>query len=167
MPARDIIVIGSSLGGIEALSELVPQLPADLPAAVFVVQHTSPESRALLSEILDRRGPLPAVVAADGIAIEAGRIYVAPPDRHLLLTGSGVRVVYGPRENRARPAVDPLFRTAAANYRSRVIGVILSGLLSDGASGLHAVKRCAAGWQWCRTRRALLTLICRGMRWRR
>lgn len=138
----DVIVIGSSMGGIEALSSLVRQLPADLPASVVVVQHSSEESPGLLSEILARAGALPAVTAEDRMALEHGRIYVAPPDHHLLLTEDGLRVVFGPRENRVRPAIDPLFRTAAVNYRSRVIGVILTGLLGDGASGLLAVRRC-------------------------
>jgi two-component system, chemotaxis family, protein-glutamate methylesterase/glutaminase len=139
---RDVIVIGSSMGGIEALSMLVRQLPGELPAAVFVVQHLAPESPGLLGQILSWRGTLPAVTAQDGMPLERGRIYVAPPDRHLLATAQGVRVVFGPRENRSRPAIDPLFRTAAVNYRSRVIGVILTGLLSDGAAGLLAVQRC-------------------------
>jgi two-component system chemotaxis response regulator CheB len=142
MQTRDIIVIGSSMGGVEALSTLVKQLPADLPASVLVVQHISPESRALLAGILSNKGQLPAVTAVNGMPLERGRIYVAPPDRHLLLTRDGPRVVFGPRENCARPAIDPLFRTAAVNYRSRVIGVILTGLLGDGASGLLAVQMC-------------------------
>jgi two-component system chemotaxis response regulator CheB len=139
---RDIIVVGASMGGVEALSKLASQLPADLPAAVLVVQHTSAESPGLLGEILNQRGALPAAIAEDREPLEHGRIYVAPPDRHLLLTEGGVRVVYGPRENRARPAIDPLFRTAAVHYQSRVIGVVLTGLLSDGAAGLLAVHRC-------------------------
>lgn len=142
MQTRDIVVVGSSMGGIEALSSLAGQLPRDLPAAVLVVQHSSPESPGLLGVILSRHGPLPAVVAEDGMPIERGRIYVAPPNRHLLATASGLRVTFGPRENRARPAIDPLFRTAAVNYRSRVIGVVLTGLLGDGAAGLLAVQRC-------------------------
>lgn len=142
MHTRDIIVIGASMGGVEALSALMGQLRADLPAAVLVVQHTSAESPGLLGEILNQRGALPAVSAEDQMPLEHGRIYVAPPDRHLLLTEEGLRVVYGPRENRSRPAIDPLFRTAAVHYRSRVIGVILTGLLGDGAAGLLAVHRC-------------------------
>ena len=139
---RDIVVIGSSLGGIAALSELAAQLTPDLPAAVFIAQHVAADSPAELSRILARAGALPAVTAEDGMAIETGRIYVAPPDRHMLLTPAGVRVVFGPRENRSRPAVDPLFRTAAAYYRNRVVGLILTGLQDDGASGLLAVRRC-------------------------
>ncbi len=139
---RDIVVIGASLGGIEALSALAADLPPDLPAAVLIVQHRGEDSPGMLAAILDRRGPLPAVMAEDGMALERGRLYVAPPGRHLLATARGIAVAFGPRENRARPAIDPLFRTAAVNFRSRVIGVILTGLLDDGAAGLLAVARC-------------------------
>jgi two-component system chemotaxis response regulator CheB len=142
MHTRDIIVVGASMGGVEALTALVRQLPAGLPAAVLVVQHTSTQSPGLLGHILDQCGPLSAVSAEDGMPLEHGRIYVAPPDRHLLVTGGGLRVVYGPRENRSRPAIDPLFRTAAVHCRSRVIGVVLTGLLGDGTAGLLAVERC-------------------------
>ncbi|HEX6615926.1 MAG TPA: chemotaxis protein CheB [Gemmatimonadales bacterium] len=142
-PNRDVIVVGASMGGIEALSNLANKLPADLPAAVLVVQHIAETSPALLSAILDRKGPLPAVTAEDRMPLERGRIYVAPPGRHMLVgKGGTIRVVFGPRENRARPAIDPLFRTAAVHCRSQVIGVILTGLLSDGAAGLYAVARC-------------------------
>ena len=141
-PRRDVIVIGASMGGIEALTTLASTLPADLPASVLVVQHTSEHSPGMLGEILGRAGPLAAGMAEDGQHLEHGRIYVAPPGRHLLLTEAGVRVVLGPRENRARPAVDPLFRTAAVHARNRVVGVVLTGLLSDGAAGLLAVRRC-------------------------
>ncbi|WP_295442260.1 chemotaxis protein CheB [uncultured Thiodictyon sp.] len=142
MPAlhtRDIVVIGASMGGVEALRALARGFPADLPASVLVVLHTS---SGQLADFLDRAGPLRATTAEDGIAPQRGRIYVAPPGRHLLLTGEGLRVVFGPRENSARPAVDPLFRTAAASHRSRVIGVVLTGCLDDGAAGLLAVHRC-------------------------
>jgi two-component system chemotaxis response regulator CheB len=139
---RDVIVIGSSMGGLNALMRLVEGLPADLPTTVLVVQHISAESPGLLSQLLDGRGPLPAVTAADGMQAKPGRIHVAPPDRHMLLTPAGIRITFGPRENLSRPAIDPLFRTAAVHYRSRVIGVVLSGMLGDGASGLAAVKAC-------------------------
>ena len=142
MQSRDIVVVGSSMGGIEALSSMARQLPEDLPAAVLVVQHTSPESPGVLADILNMKGAMTAVMAKDGMALENGRIYVAPPNRHLLVTSTGVRVSFGPRENRSRPAIDPLFRTAAVNYRNRVIGVVLTGLLGDGAAGLLAVQRC-------------------------
>lgn len=142
-PRRDLIVVGASMGGIEALSTLAAGLPTDLPAAVLVVQHLSETSPGVLSDILDRRGPLPAVTAGDQMPLERGRMYVAPPGRHLLVgKGGTMRVVFGPRENRTRPAIDPLFRTAAVHCRSQVIGVVLTGLLSDGAAGLYAVARC-------------------------
>jgi two-component system chemotaxis response regulator CheB len=141
MQRRDIIVIGTSSGGIDALKELVSQLPRDLKAAVFVVLHVAPYSLGILPEILERAGQLPASNAADWEQIEQGRIYVAPPDRHLLLEPSGhVRVTRGPRENRFRPAVDPLFRSAAHAFGPRVAGVILTGWLDDGTAGLWAVK---------------------------
>ena len=139
---HDVVVVGTSLGGLDALAALVGGLPADLPAAVFVVQHTAAASPGLLSEILDTRGPLPARLALDGEPVVPGRITVAPPDRHLLVTPGAVRLSDGVRENRARPAVDPLFRSAAVAYRSRVVGVVLTGALDDGAAGLVAVARC-------------------------
>lgn len=141
MQRRDIIVIGTSSGGIDALKELVSQLPRDLNAAVFVVLHVAPYSLGILPEILERAGPLRAANAADWGRIEPGRIYVAPPDRHLLLDASGrVRVTRGPRENRFRPAVDPTFRSAAHAFGPRVVGVVLTGWLDDGTAGLWAVK---------------------------
>ena len=140
MPGHDIVVVGASIGGLEALRSLVADLPHDLPAAVFVVWHIAPESPALLPEILQRAGPLPALHPHDGEAIQPGRIYVAPPDHHLLLEDGRVRLSRGPKENRFRPAIDPLFRSAARAYGSRVIGVILSGALDDGTAGMEAVK---------------------------
>ena len=139
---HDVIVVGASLGGLDALEALVGGLPADLAAAVFVVQHTAASSPGTLGEILDARGPLPARLAQDGEPVEPGRVLVAPPDRHLLVTPGAVRLSDGLRENRARPAVDPLFRSAAVAYRSRVVGVVLTGALDDGAAGLRAVERC-------------------------
>ncbi len=140
MPTRDIIVIGASAGGVEALSQIVRGLPADLPAAIFVVLHVSPHSTSVLPTILNRRGPLPAAHPSDGERIENGRIYVAPPDLHLLVKRGYIRLAHGPKENRHRPAVDPLFRTAARAYGSRVVGVVLSGTLDDGTAGLLTVK---------------------------
>jgi two-component system chemotaxis response regulator CheB len=138
---KDIIVVGASAGGIEALRALVGGLPEDLAAAVFVVLHTSPESPGMLADILDRFGKLPATNAQDGERIRPGRIYVAPPDRHLLVEPGVVRTTRGPKENRFRPAVDPLFRSAAQTYGPRVIGVILTGYLDDGTAGLWTVKK--------------------------
>lgn len=137
---HDIIVIGASAGGVETLKSLARCLPADLKAAIFIVLHVGEVS--YLGDILDRAGPLPAAHARSGEAIERGRIYVAPPDFHLLLHEDHVLLRKGPRENMARPAIDPLFRSAAATFGSRVIGVVLSGALSDGTAGLLAIKRC-------------------------
>ena len=142
MPGHDIIVIGSSAGGVEALTTLCGALPADLPASLFVVQHVTPTARSVLPELLDRAGPLTAERAEDGEAIRPGRIYVAPPDQHLLLAPGRMLLRRGPQENRTRPAADPLFRSAAAAYGGRVVGVVLTGLLDDGSAGLIAVKRC-------------------------
>jgi len=140
MPGRDIVVIGGSAGALPALIQLVKELPADLPAALFVVIHSSPHARSHLAEILSRAGPLPAVGARDGEPVQPGRIYVAQPDRHLLLQDGHVRVQRGARENRSRPAIDPLFRSAARAHRARVAGVLLSGQLSDGVMGLLAIR---------------------------
>lgn len=141
MTGHDIIVIGASAGGVEALMTIANGLPANLPAAVFVVLHIPPDSPSLLPTILNRTGSLPAVHPADQTPIEPGHIYVAPPDHHLLIGEDKVLVVRGPKENRHRPAVDPLFRSAAVAYGPRVIGVVLTGSLDDGTAGLLAVKR--------------------------
>ena len=138
---HDIVVIGASTGGVEALATLVQGLPSDLPAAIFVVLHLSPEVPSHLPEILNRHSALPARHPRDGEPIQLGQIYVAPPDRHLLVDKGLVRVVRGPRENRHRPAIDPLFRTAALAYGPRVIGVVLTGALDDGTAGLYAIKQ--------------------------
>lgn len=137
---RDVIVIGASAGGVEALQTLAAGLPPGLPAAVFVVLHLYPYAPNYMPELLTRAGPLPAVPAADGRPVEPGRIYVATPDHHLLLADGRMRLTRGPKENRHRPAVDPLFRSAAVEYGPRVVGVILTGMLDDGAAGLWAVK---------------------------
>jgi two-component system chemotaxis response regulator CheB len=142
MIGRDIIVIGGSAGGVEALMHICAGLPADLPAAVFVVEHISPRSKNVLPDLLRRAGPLPATHPLDGEAIRPGHIYVAPPDRHLLLRDGSMMLRRGPQENRTRPAIDPLFRSAAVAYGPRVVGVVLTGLLDDGAAGLVAIKRC-------------------------
>ena len=141
MTKRDIIVIGASSGGIEALRTLVAELPANLPASIFVVLHTGPESPGILHQILGRSGILEAVNPKDREHIRPGHIYVAPPDRHMLLEPGRIRLTRGPKENRFRPAIDPLFRSAAQVYGPRVIGVILSGGLDDGTAGLWAIKK--------------------------
>jgi two-component system chemotaxis response regulator CheB len=137
---RNIIVIGASAGGVEALRELVAGFPHELSASLFVVLHLSPTSPSVLPSILERAGRLPASVPADGEMISRGHIYVAPPDQHMLLAGDQVRLTTGPRENGHRPAVDPLFRSAARTYDGRVVAVVLSGTLDDGAAGARLVK---------------------------
>jgi two-component system, chemotaxis family, protein-glutamate methylesterase/glutaminase len=140
MATRDVIVIGSSAGGVDALVRFCAALPADLPAAVVVAQHVSPAARSVLAELLDRAGPLPACSPADGEALEHGRIYVGAPDHHILVRPGRVLMRRGPFENRTRPAVNALFRSAAVAYGARVIGVVLTGLLDDGTDGLIAIK---------------------------
>ena len=137
---RDLIVVGGSAGALEALRELVSQLPADLPAPILLVIHSPNEFPSHLAAILGRAGPLPAIEVDHTEKLKNGTIYVAPPDRHVLINDGHVEATRGPRENRHRPAVDPLFRTAARTYGPRVIGVVLSGNLDDGSSGLMAVK---------------------------
>jgi two-component system chemotaxis response regulator CheB len=139
---RNIVVIGASAGGVEAITSLAKDLPADIPASLFVVSHLLPESSNHLVDALNTTGPLPAKSAEDGEDIRTGVIYVAPPDRHLLVKRDCVRVTRGPRENRWRPAIDPLFRSAAVAYGPRVLGVVLTGMLDDGTAGLLAIKRC-------------------------
>jgi two-component system chemotaxis response regulator CheB len=143
MPTRDIVVIGASAGGVEALQRLCAKLPKDFPAAIFVTQHLSPSARSLLPLLIQRASPLPALSPADGEAIEPGRIYVAAPDLHMLVRPGRILMRRGPFENRTRPAVNALFRSAAIAYAGRVIGVVLTGLLDDGTDGLIAIK--AAG----------------------
>jgi two-component system chemotaxis response regulator CheB len=138
---RDIITLGASAGGVEALRATVNGLPPDLGATVLVVLHVPASSPSNLPNILSQAGPLKAVHAQDGIVFQPNRIYVAPPDKHLLVDADRLVVSRGPKENRFRPSIDALFRSAAYVYRSRVIGVVLSGVLDDGASGLWSVKR--------------------------
>src|SRR3954470_5342375 len=129
MPALHIVVIGASAGGLDAVRAIVKRLPESLPAAIFIVIHTSPEGPALLADILHNISPLPVTTASDGDRIQRGHIYVAPPDYHLLIEHGHVRLNHGPREHRFRPAIDPLFRSAAAQYGTAVIGIVLSGYL--------------------------------------
>jgi two-component system, chemotaxis family, protein-glutamate methylesterase/glutaminase len=137
---RDIVVIGASAGGVEAVALVIEELPRNLAAAVFVVVHFPPHTTSVLPRIITRRGGMTAMHPEDGAPIELGCVYVAPPDRHLLVEHGHVRLVRGPRENGARPAVDPLFRSAARAYGARVIGVVLTGNLDDGTAGLMAIK---------------------------
>jgi two-component system chemotaxis response regulator CheB len=141
MAGRDIIVIGSSAGGLAACRAIVAALPADLSAALFVVQHVPASGPSLLPELLSQVGPLAARHPVDGEAIQPRRIYVAPPDQHLLIQRGHLHLVRGPKENSFRPAIDATFRSAALSYGARVIGVILTGMLDDGTAGLLAVKR--------------------------
>ena len=138
---HDIVVVGASAGGVEALSAIAADLPESFPAAVFVVLHLPEGATSFLSEILDRAGPLRASAALDGAAVEPGAIVVAPADHHLLLEPGRMRVLRRPRVNGSRPSVDVLFHSAARSYGSRAIGVVLSGTLSDGTLGLGAIKR--------------------------
>jgi two-component system chemotaxis response regulator CheB len=137
---RDLIVIGGSAGSLEVLGALVAELPADLAAAVLVVVHVPPKSRSLLPQILQRRSRLPVRHARDGEALAPGQVLVAPPDHHLLVERDRVRLTLGPRENGSRPAVDPLFRTAARWAGPRAVGVVLSGSLDDGTAGMISVR---------------------------
>ncbi|CAN5656965.1 chemotaxis protein CheB [soil metagenome] len=139
---HNIVVVGASAGGVEALVTLTAQLPADLPAAIFVVLHTPSNTPSRLPEILNRNNSLPTKIAEDGEPIRLGQIYLAPPDNHMVLKANQVQIVHGPRENLWRPAIDPLFRSAAVTHGARAIGVILTGMMDDGAAGLVAVKRC-------------------------
>jgi two-component system chemotaxis response regulator CheB len=142
LPGHDIIVIGASAGGVEALPTVLAQLPKALPAAVFVVLHIPPDVPSQLPAIIARRSEMPATHPKHRQKIEHGRIYIAPPDCHLRLEHDHVQLIHGPKENRHRPAVDPLFRSAATKFGPRVVGVILTGALDDGTQGLAAVKRC-------------------------
>jgi two-component system, chemotaxis family, protein-glutamate methylesterase/glutaminase len=136
---HDVVVIGASAGGVEAISRVVSDLPRDLHASVLVVLHIS-RGRSYLPEILTRAGRLPASHPEDGQPLEYGRIYIAPPDHHMIVETGKVRIAHSASENGVRPAVDPLFRSAARVYGGRVVGVILTGTLDDGTAGIAAVR---------------------------
>lgn len=140
MPGHEIIVIGASAGGVETLINLVRDIPKDIPASLFVVLHFPAHATSVLPDILTRKGILPASHPRDREPIVHGHIYIAPPDCHMLVRHGQVRVVAGPRENGHRPAIDPLFRSAARTYGASVVGVVLSGALDDGTAGLVAIK---------------------------
>jgi two-component system chemotaxis response regulator CheB len=142
MVKKDIVVIGGSAGSHAVLRQIVSDLPADLPASVFIATHVPAGGSTLLPEVLSHATEMRVVAAIDGAPIEQGCIYVAVPDHHLLVIDGTIRLGDGPRENMTRPSIDPLFRSAALSYGSRTVGVVLSGLLNDGASGLGAVKAC-------------------------
>lgn len=145
MPGKghNIIVVGTSAGGMEALDDLIGQLPTDLPASTFIVQHMAPESTgdALLHRLRKHKS-FGCQLAKDGQTFKPGRIYIAPPDNHLLVKKRTLLVTKGARENRSRPGIDPLFRSAAVTHGPSVIGVVLTGMLDDGTAGLIAIKRC-------------------------
>jgi two-component system, chemotaxis family, protein-glutamate methylesterase/glutaminase len=139
MAKRDVVVVGASAGGVEALRSLVAGLPAAFPAAVMIVLHLPRSSPSALPAILSRAGPLPARAAIDGEPLTPGRIYVAPVDRHLIIVDHRIRLSHGAAENGHRPAIDPLFRSAAYVFGPRAIGVVLSGSRDDGSAGLAAI----------------------------
>jgi two-component system chemotaxis response regulator CheB len=140
---RDVVVMGASAGGISALRELFGKLPSDLGAAIAVVLHRSPVAETSLAHVLAWRSALPVIEAVDATTFQRGTIYVAPRDRHLHVDGVTLRLSRGPKEQHTRPAIDPLFRSAAASSGKRVVGVLLSGTGDDGVSGLISVT--AAG----------------------
>ncbi len=137
-----MIVLGASAGGVQALCRVIENLPPGFPAALFVVLHTLPHGRSVLPAILERSGCLPASHPAEGEVIQPGRIYVAPPDRHLAIDDGHIHLSRNASENGHRPAIDVLFRTAARSYGPRVAGVVLTGNLDDGTAGLAAIKKC-------------------------
>lgn len=138
---RDFIAIGTSSGGVDALRSLVSGFPPDLQATIAIVLHVG-SHRSHLPSLLSNAGPLRAVHAENGETWNPGRIYVAPPDQHMIVEGTRLRLLQGAKENFARPAIDPLFRSVAAELGPRGIGVILTGLLDDGAAGLEAIQAC-------------------------
>jgi two-component system chemotaxis response regulator CheB len=140
MSKRNIIVIGASAGGFNAIRKTVANLPADLDASIFIVWHMSPGIKGILPDVLNAMNTIPASNALDKEEIVSNHIYVAPPDHHLLIELNRLRVVKAPKENRFRPAINPLFRSAAQAYGNQVIGVILSGALDDGTAGLWRIK---------------------------
>jgi two-component system, chemotaxis family, protein-glutamate methylesterase/glutaminase len=142
MANQDIIVIGTSYGGVNALKKLVSYLPADLAASIFIAIHHTPSAKTILHEILTKEGKLPAVLPENGTRFQSGTIYVARPNFHLLVKQDHILFTFGPRENRVRPSINVLFRSAAASYTTRVIGVLLTGYQNDGVTGLSAIKRC-------------------------
>lgn len=141
MAERNIVVIGCSVGGVEALQTIAAGLPENFHAAVFIVLHVAPQSRSVLPDILNRVGPLPAKHPIQREQVRGGHIYIAPPDHHMIIEDSHIILSRGPKENRHRPSVDPLFRSAARAYGRQVIGIVLTGSLDDGTVGLQIVKK--------------------------
>lgn len=141
MATRDTIVIGASAGGVQALTKLISDLPPNLPAAVFIVLHIPATSPGLLPSILARDARLPVDHATNDERIQAGRVYVAPPNQHLLIEAGHIKLVHGPKENLHRPSIDALFRSAASSAGPRVVGVVLTGARDDGTLGMRAIKQ--------------------------
>jgi two-component system, chemotaxis family, protein-glutamate methylesterase/glutaminase len=137
-----VIAIGGSAGSIDAIKTLCESLPADIPAAICIVVHVGARGQDLLAGIFGKRCSLPVVTAVDGQKLEHGHVYVAAADHHLIVSDDTIRLGRGPRENLARPAIDPLLRSVGLSYGSHAIGVVLTGMLNDGASGLADLKRC-------------------------
>jgi two-component system chemotaxis response regulator CheB len=142
MYRRDIIAIGGSTGAVDAVRQLCADLPAEIAATLFIVIHVGASGNNLLADVFDAHSPIAISTAVDGEILRPGHAYVAAADHHLLVIDDVLRLGHGPRENMARPAIDPLFRSVAANFGPRVIGVVLTGMLNDGASGLSDIKRC-------------------------
>jgi len=142
MDHHDVIALGASAGGFNALRELLRTLPADFPAAVFIVLHLRAHAPDRFANTLGHGASLPVEFATHGAKWERGRVYMAPPDQHLLIEGERMVLAHGPRENGSRPAIDPMFRSVAASFGGRVIGVLLTGMLNDGTSGMIAIQEC-------------------------
>ncbi len=137
-----IIVIGASMGGINFFVQLLKQFSPDWPVAVFIVQHISSEHRSQLDRILGAGTQLAVKIAQDKEKILAGHVYITPTDQHLIVKEGYVRTTYGPTENGSRPSINTLFRSAAVAYRQQAIGILLTGLLSDGTRGIAAIHEC-------------------------
>ena len=136
-----LIVVGASAGGMAALKQLVAQFPKDFPASIFIVNHMGADTTGeALVKVLNDSGGLPCTHAHDEQVFKTGHIYLAPSDQHMLIVKGKILITKGARENRSRPAIDPLFRSAAVSYGNRVIGIILTGYLDDGTSGMMAIK---------------------------
>ena len=138
-------MVGASAGGLEPIASIARALPVDFPGTVFVVLHLPQGGTSSLPRIVERAARLPVHAARDGAPVEPGTIVVAPPDHHLMLESERTRVVRGPKVNGHRPSVDVLFHSAARAYGDRVVGIVLSGSLNDGALGLGAIKRRGGG----------------------
>ena len=139
---RDIVCIAASMGGIRTIPEVLSRLKPELPATILVTQHISEHGKCYLGDLFAARCSLDCQMATQDAPIRRGVVYIAPPGRHLMMTNDRIRLVNGPRENFSRPAADPMFRAAAAAFRGRVIGIVLTGLMQAGTSGMQAVKRC-------------------------